>query len=89
MIQIGEEIMRDKKELIYLNMKDIIEEEQEALGDMELNCCDVCGEIDSTYRLNWIEGEDFWNNEAANRLVEKGNCAVCNECLEEEEEEEE
>jgi hypothetical protein len=74
--------MRDRKELIYLNVKDITPEELEKLGDYELNCCDVCGEIDSTYRLNWIEGEDFWDDKRAVELVKKGNCAVCDGCLE-------
>ena len=74
--------MRDRKTLIYLNVKDITPEELEKLGDMELNTCDVCGEIDSTYRLNWIEGEDFYDNPKAVELVKQGNCAVCDSCLE-------
>jgi hypothetical protein len=44
--------MRSRKELIYLNVKDLTKEEIEGLGDMELNICDLCGEIDLSIRLN-------------------------------------
>ena len=76
---------KNQKELIYLNVKDITQEELEKLADYELNTCDLCGEIDSSYRLNWIEGEDFWDNKKAVELVRKGNCAVCDDCLKDKE----
>ena len=53
---------------------------------MELNICDLCGEIDLSIRLNWIEGEDFWDNSYAVSMVARGNCALCDDCLENKEE---
>ena len=73
--------MRSKKELISLNMKDLTQEEIESLADMELNICDKCGEIDSTYHLNWLDGEEFWENEAALKLMREDVIASCDECL--------
>jgi len=72
--------IRSRKELIYLNSKDITPEELEKLGDLELNICDNCGEIDSTYRLEWIDSEEFWNDEACVSLVAGGFCALCDDC---------
>ena len=72
--------MRDRKELIYLNIKDLTQKEIEALGDMELNCCDVCGEIDSSERLYWIDSEEFWEDKSCVDLVKKGVYAVCEDC---------
>jgi len=77
--------IRSRKELLYLNIKDITEGEKDRLGDIELNCCDKCGEIDSTYRLNWIDGEDFLGNSVVLKLIKEGNVAICNDCLEKEE----
>ena len=76
--------MRTRKELIYLNIKNLTQEEIEKLGDCELNCCDICGEIDLSMELCWIDGEYYWDNPTARKLVEKGNCAVCRDCLENE-----
>jgi len=73
--------MRDRKTLIYLNIEDLTTKEINELGNMELNCCDICGEIDSTYRLHWIDGEDFWDDKRAVEMVGRGNCAVCDDCL--------
>ena len=72
--------MRSRKELIYLNIKDLTQEEKEALGDMELNCCDNCGEIDSTYRLRWIDSEEFWEDPYCVSLVGSGLCAIDDDC---------
>ena len=72
--------MRDRKTLIYLNVKDLTQEEIEALGDMELNICDNCGEIDLSMNLNWIDGEDFYDDKSCVSLVESGMCAICSDC---------
>ncbi len=76
--------MKTRKELIYSNIKNITPEEIGKLGDMALNACDVCGEIDDFKRLNWVEGEDFTDNSKAIALMKKGNVAVCDHCLEKE-----
>ena len=73
--------MRDRKTLIYLNVKYLTQEEREGLSDMGLNCCDNCGEIDLSENLNWIDGEDFYDDEACAALVASGMCAICNDCL--------
>ena len=72
--------MRDRKTLIYMNIKDLTEEEIETLADHELNCCDNCGEIDSTYRLRWIDSEEFWDDKYCVALVASGMCAICDDC---------
>jgi hypothetical protein len=76
--------MRSRKEIIYLNIKDLTEEEIEKLGDMELNSCDKCGEIDMSDRLNWIEGiegEYYEQEQNYAQLIEEGCVAVCDDCL--------
>ena len=73
--------MRSRKELIYLNVKDLTPQEKEALGDMELNCCDKCGEIELSEKLNWIDGENFYDDERAQKLSKEGHVAVCDDCL--------
>ena len=70
-----------KKELIYLNINDLSTEEIARLGDFALNACDKCGEIDLSTNLNWIEGEDFYDDPQAQMLVRKGFGAVCECCL--------
>ena len=72
--------MRSRKELIYLNIKDLTEEEIESLSDLELNSCDKCGEIESTYKLNWIDSEEFWDIKGIITELEKGNVALCDDC---------
>jgi len=73
--------MRDRKTLIYLNIKDLTQEEIEALGDMELNSCDNCGEIDSSYKLRWIDSdEEFWGDPHCIVLVSSGMCAIDEDC---------
>lgn len=79
--------MRSRKELIYLNIKDLTEAEKEKLSDYELNCCDKCGEIDLSINLLWIEGadsEDFYDDETAIALLAEGNVAVCKDCFDKE-----
>jgi hypothetical protein len=73
--------MKSRKELINCNINDLTQEEIEKLGDMELNSCDVCGDIVIDVDINWIEGEDFQDNEKATRLVKQGNVSVCNTCF--------
>ena len=76
--------MRSRKELICLNIETLTTEEKEKLSDYELNACDICGEIDLSENLNWIDGEIFWENDTTIRLVKEGNVAVCDDCLEKE-----
>ena len=72
--------MRSKEELIHLNVKDLTQNEIEALGDMELNCCDNCGKIEQSEKLRWIDSEEFWEDELWVSLVARGMCAVCDDC---------
>ena len=74
--------VRTRKELIYLNMSDLTSKEIEKLSDYELNACDICGEIELSERLNWIDGENFWDNKKAIELLKVGHWAVCDACLE-------
>jgi len=74
--------MRDRKELIYLNIECLTQEEIEALGDMELNCCDNCGEIEQSEKLRWIYSEEFWEDDNCVSLVASGMCALDDDCYE-------
>jgi hypothetical protein len=74
--------MRSKREILYLNYKDLTEEEREKLSDWEFNCCDLCGEIDQSEKLNWIDGEDFYDSTTAINAVKEGNIALCDTCWE-------
>jgi len=74
--------MRSRKELIYLNIANLTKEEIESLSDMELNACDNCGEIELSEKLNWVDGEDFYDDENCISLVASGMCAICDKCLE-------
>ena len=73
--------MRSIKELICLNLKDLTQGEIESLADNDLNCCDKCGEIDLSENLNWIDGEEFWEDEAALKLMKEDVTASCDDCL--------
>jgi len=72
--------MRDRKTIIYLNVKDLTPEEIEKLGDMDLSTCDNCGEIDMSTKLRWIDSEEFWEDPFCVVLVGSGMCAVCDDC---------
>jgi hypothetical protein len=72
--------MRSRKELCYLNMKDLTSDETDALGDLGLNCCDKCQDIDLSTRLRWIDSEEFLDNPIALKLLKEGNTAVCDDC---------
>ena len=78
--------MRSRKELIYLNIKDLTEEEKESLGDMDLNCCDKCGQIDLSENLIWLEDEFYYDDDYVQFLIKEGFTAVCDDCLKEPEE---
>lgn len=75
--------MRDRKELLYLNIADLTEEEQNKLSDYELNCCDKCGQIDISEQLYWLEyfyeGEDI-PKEVLNDKDEFKWTAICSDC---------
>jgi len=73
--------MRTKKELINVNVKDLTQEEREGLGDLELNLCDVCGDICIDKDINWIMGIDFKDDEKAQKLVKEGKFSVCHICF--------
>lgn len=72
--------MKSRKELIYLNIKDLLPKEIETLADNDLNCCDHCGEIHQSEKLNWIDSEDFQNDEHCRRLLASGKIAICDKC---------
>ena len=71
-----------RNDYINKNVKDLSQEEIEALGDMELNCCDNCGEIEDSIKLNWIDSEEFYDDKVCVALVSSGMCALCDDCLE-------
>lgn len=61
---------------IFPDMDDLTAE----LQKLELNICDKCGTIKSTYALIWLEYlEDIENNKVAQKLLEKYT-AVCKDC---------
>jgi hypothetical protein len=72
--------MRTREELINLNISQLTQEEKEALGDMGLNCCDNCGEIDLSENLHWIDGEDYKEDSHCENLVISGLTAICKKC---------
>jgi hypothetical protein len=72
--------MRSRKELIYLNIKDLTKVEAESLSDHELNCCDNCGEIEESEKLRWIDSEEFYDDEECVSLVASGMCAIDDKC---------
>lgn len=72
--------MRTRKELIYLNIKDLTQEERESLSDMDLAFCDNCGEIYDSEKLNWLEGEEFIGDIYAENLLSSGIVSICNDC---------
>jgi len=74
--------MRSRKELIYLNIKDLTKEEIAELGNLGLSCCDNCGEIEQSEKLHWIDGEDYWDDEYCKNLVASGMCSICGDCHE-------
>ena len=72
--------MRSRKEIICLNIKELTPEEIESLANNDLNCCDNCGEIELSEKLNWIDGEDFYDDEECKSLVASGMSAICDDC---------
>ncbi len=72
--------MRSRKQLIYLNIKDLTQEERDILSDYDLAFCDNCGEIELSKNLFWIDGEDFYDDEECLRLIESGQYSLCTHC---------
>ncbi len=72
--------MKDAKELYYSNVKDLTEEEITKLADYELNICDKCGSVDSTYDLIWA---DYLEEDELETLTAEilEYTAVCLECF--------
>ena len=50
------------------------------LEDQELNTCDRCGFIDSTYELKWISPDE--DNQFSKKVHATGYDAVCQICFE-------
>lgn len=71
--------MKDRKELSYANIKDLTQAEKNKLSDYELNVCDKCGQVESTYDLIWI---DFIEEDEAETLKKEifNYTAVCLRC---------
>jgi predicted RNA-binding Zn-ribbon protein involved in translation (DUF1610 family) len=72
--------MRSKKGLIYLDIKDLTQEEIEHLADFELNACDNCGRIELSEKLHWLESEHFRDDILACRLLRQSVIAICEAC---------
>lgn len=76
--------MRDRKELLYCNIKDLTETEIQNLGNLELNSCDRCGEIDISEQLYWLEyfyeGEEKIPKKLLNKQGELKWTALCGGC---------
>ena len=51
--------MRDSKELLMSNVKDLTEEEVKDLSTWEYNYCDKCGEVSYSGDLKWC-GYAYW-----------------------------
>ena len=64
--------MRDRKTLIYLNIKELTEEEIEKLADYDLNSCDKCGEIEQSCLLFWNDYDFFFPS---------SHQALCEDCF--------
>ena len=79
--------VRDKKDLLLCKIEDLTEAELDLLDQYELNSCDKCGDIESTYDLIWI-GEDFTPKKEEHinkKFYEKwGDKALCEKCYIEE-----
>jgi hypothetical protein len=75
--------MRTRKELIYLNIKDLTPEEIAELGNMGLSYCDNCGELEQSENLNWLD-DDSLDDEKAQLLLESGEggmTSICGPCF--------
>jgi hypothetical protein len=76
--------MREIKELLNLNFKDLTGTEIDYLLEKDYNFCDKCGQIDTTYDLlwdtYWIEDE-FLTVEILNKMAKYS--ALCRYCYEE------
>lgn len=78
-------------DLIGKTVKDLVPSVYETIDDLnqqleisELNICDKCGIIESTYTLIWLEYlEDIENDKAALELA-KTCVAVCDDCYKKE-----
>ncbi len=72
----------EEEDFLNKDSRDFTPEELEQLEDFELNICDECFIIESTYELVWIDSEEFYDDKVAQKLVQEGKCAVCKHCLE-------
>jgi len=76
--------MKTRKELIYLNIKDLTQKEIEGLGDLSLNCCDKCGEIDDSERL--LDNGEIDIPELSKKINDETRTkyvSLCDTCLDE------
>jgi|ETNvirnome_2_300_1030623.scaffolds.fasta_scaffold00977_22 hypothetical protein len=80
--------MRTRKELIYLNVSQLTNEEKLATfsGDGDLSYCDVCGEIDISDNFIWTEDEELIQDEIYGEAIEcflrEDKVSVCKKCME-------
>ena len=72
---------------ILAKTKETEEELDEFLENRELNICDKCDVIESTYDLAWIDSEDFepldtdtFNKTKFLKAIKKGYSALCEDC---------
>lgn len=79
--------MRTRKEYLNRKVSDFPEyfvDEQKFINellDLELNTCDDCGIIKSTYELVWIGSEEFFDDKVAQKAVDDFKSALCENCL--------
>jgi len=74
--------MRDRKTLLYLTASGLTPEEKAGLGDMGLNICDKCGQVEISEKLNWLDNEEMLEIEKVRQhFVETGNVALCDYCF--------
>ncbi len=71
--------IRSRRELVYLNIDDLTQEEVLSLADLGLNCCDNCGEIDLSENLIWDHHEEF--NILPKNFIKSGIIAICRNCF--------
>jgi len=87
--------MRNKTDLLGLKRNQLSQEEIEELGNLSLNLCDICGSVEISEELVWVDCEEFWDdgnvfnravaeNKTGERLWKQGYSAVCNTCFEKE-----
>lgn len=70
----------DKGDFIGTNQEDLTETERLKLINLDLSWCDICGDIDHSTSLRWIDSEEYWEDPTALRLMKDNVSAVCTGC---------